>query len=49
VKVSITLKASDLAYWDTDKKTFTLEKGKVILMMGSSSADIRLKGEISVE
>jgi len=49
VKVSITLNASDLAYWDSDKKTFTLEKGKVFLLIGSSSADIKLKGEISVE
>jgi beta-glucosidase len=48
VKVTITLNASDLEYWDSGKKTFTLEKGKVILNIGSSSADIRLKGEISV-
>jgi beta-glucosidase len=49
VKVSITLNASDLAYWYSEKKTFTLEKGKVILFIGSSSADIRLQGEMSVE
>ncbi len=48
VKVTLTLKASDLAYWNSDKKAFTLEKGKVVLMIGSSSADIRIKGELTV-
>jgi beta-glucosidase len=49
VRVSITLKASDLAYWDTDKKTFTLEKGKVSLFVGSSSADVRLRSDLAVQ
>jgi beta-glucosidase len=49
VRVRIPLKASDLAYWDTDKKTFTLEKGKVMLFVGSSSVDPRLQCELAVK
>jgi len=31
------LKAEDLAYWNVEKHAFTVEKGKVKLMVGSSS------------
>ncbi len=48
VEVSIPLKASDLAYWDTTAGSFILEKGKVNLLIGSSSDDIKLKGELEV-
>jgi beta-glucosidase len=37
LKVSIPLKAEDLAYWNVEKHAFTVEKGKVKLMVGSSS------------
>ena len=40
--VEIALKAIDLAYWNVEKHAFTIEKGKVKLMIGSSSADIKL-------
>ncbi|HOO43010.1 MAG TPA: glycoside hydrolase family 3 C-terminal domain-containing protein [Bacteroidales bacterium] len=43
-KVSLCLKAENLAYWDTDKNAFVKEEGPVNLLVGSSSADIRLKG-----
>ncbi|MFA6582065.1 MAG: glycoside hydrolase family 3 C-terminal domain-containing protein, partial [Paludibacter sp.] len=44
--VEIALKAIDLAYWNVEKHAFTIEKGKVKLMIGSSSADIKLAKEI---
>lgn len=42
VDVNITLKADDLAYWNSDKSAFVLETGNVDLLVGSSSADIKL-------
>jgi len=47
--VDITLKAQDLAYWNVEKHTFTVEKGKVMLMVGSSSEDIKLTKTIQVQ
>ena len=47
--VTIPLKAEDLKYWDVDAHAFVLEKGKVELLVGASSADIRLKGMILAE
>ncbi|MBN2699320.1 MAG: glycoside hydrolase family 3 C-terminal domain-containing protein [Bacteroidales bacterium] len=49
LEVILPLKADDLKYWDTDKKTFVLEQGKVILMVGASSEDIRLTGSLNVK
>ncbi len=46
--VSIQLKGEDLSYWDTAKHAFVTEKGKVRVMAGSSSADIRLSDVISL-
>ncbi|ADQ80256.1 glycoside hydrolase family 3 domain protein [Paludibacter propionicigenes WB4] len=40
--VEIPLKASDVAYWDIAKHAFVTEKSKLKLMIGSSSADIKL-------
>lgn len=42
-KVTLSLKAEDLAYWDTDKKAFVIEEGPVGLLIGSSSVNIQLK------
>lgn len=47
--VTIPLKGSDLAYWNPDKGEWTLEPGKINIMVGSSSADIRLKGKLLSE
>lgn len=44
--VKIPLKAEDLAYWNVAKHAFTVEKGRVKLMIGSSSDDIKLTKEI---
>lgn len=46
--VDIELKADDLAYWNIDKHAFVTESGKVNLMIGSSSEDIRLNKEITI-
>jgi beta-glucosidase len=47
-EVTIPLKASDLTYWDINKKAFVLEHGKLKLFLGSSSVDPGPKGEITV-
>jgi beta-glucosidase len=47
-RVELPLKASDLGYWDEEKKAFTVEPETVELRIGSSSADIRLKKTISL-
>ncbi len=46
--VPIPLKASQLAYWDTGRKAFVVEKEAVRLVIGASAADLRLRAEIQV-
>jgi len=46
--VEIPLKAEDLAYWNVEKHAFIVEKGNVKLMVGSSSADIKLTKKLSI-
>ncbi len=46
ITVTIPIKGSDLTYWDTNSNKWMLEPGKVEFFVGSSSADIRLKGNI---
>lgn len=36
----------DFAYWDEAQNKFVIEPGKVQLLIGASSADIRLEGEV---
>ena len=47
-KVTISLKADDLQYWDTNQQKWSLEPGKVKFFIGSSSVDKKLEGEINV-
>jgi beta-glucosidase len=47
--ITIPLRTDDLKYWDVDEHAFVLEKGKVDLSVGASSADLRLHGKISME
>ena len=47
VIVTIPVKASDLTYWDIAGKSWVLEPGRIELSVGSSSADIKLKGAIT--
>ncbi len=46
--VTLELKAARLAYWNAAKKSFEVEKGRVQIMIGGSSADIKLRKIISV-
>lgn len=46
-QVTFTLAANQLGFYDRNMN-FVLEPGKVNIMMGSSSADIHLKGELDV-
>ena len=47
--VQIPLKASQLAYWNVDAKAFTVESAPVSLMVGESSADIKLTQALLVQ
>ena len=49
VQVSLTLRSSDLTYWDIEKHAFVLEKGKVKFFIGTSSEDSKLQGEILIK
>lgn len=44
----IPLEASQLAYWDTGRKAFVVEPESIRLLIGASSADIRLRAEREV-
>ncbi len=46
--VQIPLAASQLAYWNTAKQAFTVESEPVTLMVGDSSADIKLKQALPI-
>jgi beta-glucosidase len=48
-RVEFPLKASVLAYWDTTKGAFNVEADEISVMIGSSSAAIQLKKNISAE
>ncbi len=47
--VTLPLKAESLAYWDTDLGGWHVEAGPVRVMVGASSADIKLMADIAVE
>jgi beta-glucosidase len=47
--VTIPLKASDLAYWDEKSGKFQVEAEPVSLMVGDSSADIKLDTTVKVQ
>ena len=49
VNVTIPVKADDLAYWDMQKNAWVLEPGQVKFFVGSSSADRRLEGSVTVK
>jgi beta-glucosidase len=46
--ITVPIKADDLKYWDIAKHAFVLEKGKVEVAVGASSADLRLHGVVEV-
>jgi beta-glucosidase len=47
--VGITLRAKDLAYWDAAKKQWVVEDEKVNLMLGGSSADVKVQQLIDLK
>jgi beta-glucosidase len=48
-RIEIELAAADLAYWDVASHAWVVEPGRVDIMVGSSSADIRLRGRLTVK
>jgi beta-glucosidase len=46
--IAITLKAGDLAYWNEKEHAFKVEPGKIELLIGASSQDIRLRKTITI-
>lgn len=46
--VSLTLRGEQLAYWNVSRRRFAVEQGRVMIMIGSSSADIKLKKVVRV-
>jgi beta-glucosidase len=47
-RVDLTLKSSQLAYWNSASKAFEVEEGRIRLILGASSADVRLEKTMSV-
>ncbi len=47
-RVTIPIRAEQLAYWDAGGHQFVVEPGTVDLLVGASSADIRLRAKIDV-
>ncbi|MFL6253680.1 MAG: glycoside hydrolase family 3 C-terminal domain-containing protein, partial [Pyrinomonadaceae bacterium] len=47
-RVTLKLDVKQLAYWDVKQKRFIVELDRVRLMVGGSSADVRLSRELSV-
>jgi len=48
LEVIVELDAEELQYWDTQQDAFVLEKGPLELLVGASSADIRLRKRVEV-
>jgi beta-glucosidase len=46
--VQMKLQAKDLAYWDAQKKQWVVEDDKADLMLGGSSADVKVQKTITV-
>ena len=47
--VRLTVKASDLAYWSVAKGAWEVEADQIDLMVGGSSADVKLRTRIRVD
>jgi beta-glucosidase len=46
--VQIPLRAESLAYWDQERRRFVVEEGRIRVLVGSSSADVRLQKTVTV-
>jgi len=47
--VEIPLTAKSLAYWNENKRAWTVESGAIEVRVGGSSVDERLKTTVTVE
>jgi len=47
--ITLPLKAEELSYWNVEKHAFEIEPGKIEVMIGSSSADIKLRKTITIK
>ncbi|MDO5442913.1 MAG: glycoside hydrolase family 3 C-terminal domain-containing protein [Bacteroidia bacterium] len=47
-KVTLTVPVSELCHWDVEKNGWSLEGGRLDIMVGSSSKDIRLKSFVTI-
>jgi beta-glucosidase len=43
------LQKKDFSFWDTNTKDWKAEQGAFVILAGSSSRDIKLKKEITLE
>ncbi len=48
VKVNFEIKEEDLSFWNSEAKNWEVEKGKMIVNIGSSSNDIRLQEKVII-
>ena len=46
--VTLEIPVKDLRYWNVDKNAWDLEHGKLVLLLGSASDDIRQKAEVTI-
>ena len=47
--VEMLLQKKDFSFWDTNTKDWKAEQGAFVILAGSSSRDIKLKKEITLE
>ena len=47
-EVTLIIPQKELAYWNIDKQAFTIEPGKINILIGTSSEDIRSEGSIKL-
>lgn len=48
-KVTLAVPVSELCYWDVEKNAWSLEAGRLDIMVGSSSKDIRLNSFVTIK
>ena len=46
--IKIPLKGKELTYWDAAKQSFVVEPGKLSIMVGASSADVKLQTTVGI-
>ena len=46
--VTLEIPVKDLRYWNVDKNAWDLEHGKLVLLLGAASDDIRQQAEVEI-